>query len=550
MNDTSQAATDRQARDAALAAVAQWAVEPTSLVTYHSEGRLLVISPRARVQGVTANMPDTLQWALLVTDPDPAEDLRASLHPPGGIFQARGLTPALKGHLGAFALTLEGGGESVPLAPWGEEGAIDLVLDLGATPLLNFAVPPFGYYAPRDEAALAAALAELPEMVGEFDKPKYFSYDPDICAFGRSGLAGCRRCLDTCPTGALTALVERIAIDPYYCQGGGSCASACPTGAITYRYPRPADTLDRLRLLLRHYREAGGLDPRVLFCDGAGREALAEVELPGHVLPLELEEIGAAGPELWLNALAYGARRVLLLAPPDLPPQVFTALENQREVVAAALAGLGLPEGVVAWTDPAGFSHAAHEAAVTPEYWLASAHAGSDDKRRSLLTALDWLAAQADMTSGETPLPLHAPFGEVIVDRDACTLCMACVSVCPAKALFDGGDLPRLDFLEANCVQCGLCETACPENAITRRQRLWWDKAPRDRRRTLNEEPPFHCISCGVPFATRSVIERMTAKLEGHRMFQDPEAKRRLQMCGDCRVKDMFKADLNPLITR
>ena len=33
----------------------------------------------------------------------------------------------------------------------------------------------------------------------------------------------------------------------------------------------------------------------------------------------------------------------------------------------------------------------------------------------------------------------------------------------------------------------------------------------------------------------------MTDKLSAHWMFQKPEAVLRLQMCEDCRVKDMFK---------
>ena len=37
----------------------------------------------------------------------------------------------------------------------------------------------------------------------------------------------------------------------------------------------------------------------------------------------------------------------------------------------------------------------------------------------------------------------------------------------------------------------------------------------------------------------RHVIERMMDKLKDHRMFQG-DAARRLEMCEDCRVKDMF----------
>ena len=57
----------------------------------------------------------------------------------------------------------------------------------------------------------------------------------------------------------------------------------------------------------------------------------------------------------------------------------------------------------------------------------------------------------------------------------------------------------------------------------------------------LHQEPPFCCVSCGKPFATRSVIDRMLTRLEGHWMFEDERAKRRLMMCEDCRVVDAIQ---------
>jgi len=142
-------------------------------------------------------------------------------------------------------------------------------------------------------------------------------------------------------------------------------------------------------------------------------------------------------------------------------------------------------------------------------------------------------------------MPAGAPFGEIKVDKDACTLCMSCVSVCPAAAVQAGGDLPQLKFVEWNCVQCGLCETACPEDAISLNPRLIFDTEARQSTRILHEEQPFCCIVCGKPFATQSVLDRMVKKLEGHWMFQSEEAMRRLQMCDTCRVKDMFQAERN-----
>ena len=122
---------------------------------------------------------------------------------------------------------------------------------------------------------------------------------------------------------------------------------------------------------------------------------------------------------------------------------------------------------------------------------------------------------------------------------------MACVSVCPASALQAGGDEPRLSFIEMNCVQCGLCERACPESCITRTRRYLFDRESRRRPRTLNEDQPFRCVSCGKVFGTTSVVMRMQQRLAGHSMFQAPGALARLQMCEDCRVKDMFRSEAN-----
>jgi len=59
----------------------------------------------------------------------------------------------------------------------------------------------------------------------------------------------------------------------------------------------------------------------------------------------------------------------------------------------------------------------------------------------------------------------------------------------------------------------------------------------------MHQEAPFHCVSCGKPFATQKMMTRMTEKLQGHWMFQSSDALRRVQMCGDCRVRDMFNAE-------
>ena len=65
----------------------------------------------------------------------------------------------------------------------------------------------------------------------------------ELCAHSRSRRTGCTRCLDLCPTGAITPAGDHVAIDPYVCAGCGACAGVCPTGAAAYASPgreRPA----------------------------------------------------------------------------------------------------------------------------------------------------------------------------------------------------------------------------------------------------------------------------------------------------------------------
>jgi ferredoxin len=107
--------------------------------------------------------------------------------------------------------------------------------------------------------------------------------------------------------------------------------------------------------------------------------------------------------------------------------------------------------------------------------------------------------------------------------------------------------MPQLKLIEKNCVQCGLCATTCPENAITLVPRLLLTPE-RKQPRVLNESQPYHCIRCAKPFGTLMAIESMLGKLAGHAMFQGAAADR-LKMCGDCRVVDLYSANNEIKIT-
>jgi len=509
------------ARAGALGAMEQVSVGVTGLVEFQAGGDVLVIGG-ADAPAVAASLPPPLTPRVLSLDGSQTTDIP--------VIRAEGRSISIRGHLGSFVISLEGSGQVIEA---------DTVLDLSPVPLVSAALKPPGYvFSPgAGPAEVQAALAQLSELTGTFDKPQFFDYAPDRCAHSRNGITACTRCIDACPAQAITSHGDGVEIDPYLCQGGGICASVCPSGAIRYTYPHPGDLGKRIRTLLKEYLAHGGLDPVVLLHTD-GRLSQGLLESSSNLLPVEVEELASVGPEIWLSSLAFGARRVLLTDYRSEPDQVRAGINSQLELVWEILSGMGYPAGAVSVAGEE-ISVESRDQGMPPI--KPAVHAMMEDKRGSFYLALDHLHKEAGKSRAMVELPAGAPFGAAFVEAKACTLCMACVSACPGNALQDGRGEPKLGFVEANCIQCGLCTRVCPENAIWITPRLVFDRDARNRQKLLHEEEPFCCVTCGKPFATRSVIDRVQSRLAGHWMYADDRSRRRLMMCEDCRVVDVVQ---------
>jgi len=426
----------------------------------------------------------------------------------------------------------------------------DMVLDFSSQPLMRAPQPPQGYLAPRsDPLEQALAAAQLAQLVGEFEKPRFFAYKERICAHSRSGKIGCNKCLEVCSTQAISADGDHVKVDPHLCMGCGGCATVCPSGALTHVYPGVPDLGARLKRLLAVYAQAGGRDACLLL-HGAGesRGLIAKLArrgrgLPARVIPLEIHHPASIGMDLLLAALAYGASQVAVLATPRQGEEYGGATKKQMDFAQTLVGALGYAGAHFHFlaTDDAS-SLEKDVWALVPAAGVAKPAAYNlfPEKRATLEFALDHLAKLAPSPREQIALGAGAPFGEVLVNKETCTLCMACVGACPESALVDGRDRPMLKFIERNCVQCGLCEKTCPENAIALAPRLLLSARAKEEV-VLNEAEPFNCVRCGKPFGTRQMVDSMLGKLSGHSMFAGSGSLRRLQMCADCRVVDMME---------
>ena len=425
-------------------------------------------------------------------------------------------------------------------------GRFDAVLDLSESRWFRQHQPPQGYFAPgHDPLAQAKAAAELALAVGEFEKPTYFAYKASICAHSRSEKTGCTQCVDVCSTRAIRPDGDHVAVEPHLCLGCGACTTVCPSGAIAYRYPSAADLGLRMRTLLGTYERAGGRDAALLLHAQDAEIVIEDLAragrgLPARVIPLEVHHVASVGIDLWLAALAWGASGVAVLATGDEAPEYHDALRFQMGIAQAIANGLGYQGEHFRLIDARAddVDHALWQWPVALPPRVAATFAATNDKRRTLASAFDHLAAHAPVPQARIPLPAGAPFGTLAIDRDRCTMCLACVGACPESALLDHPEAPKLRFIETNCVQCGLCAKTCPERAITLVPQL--DLTPEAKApRVLNEAKVFACIRCGKPMGTEKLVLAMVERLSAHSMFAGGDGIERLKMCADCRVVDL-----------
>jgi ferredoxin len=565
IRETAGWSKDAAAAGPKIAALIAAGAEPTpdfAFVNLESEGVTLIYGRDERAIEAAELLKEHLDLTVLIKPPANVAPARVTEFP-----VVKGQIRAAKGYLGAFELTVDCYAKPLPSSRGAltfgptRSGAVskcDVLIDLsGDAPLFPAFDLRDGYLRadPGDPAAVLRAVLKARDLTGSFDKPRYIKFTADLCAHSRSKIVGCRRCLDLCPTGAIMPDGDHVSISAQICAGCGQCASACPTGAVAYALPPTDALLRRLRALLGAYRAADGKQPIVLIHDEEHGSALIDAiarfgdGLPANVLPVHVNEVTQAGLEIIAAAFAYGASAVRFLLRAK-PRHDVGGLAKTIALAEPILAGIGFSGARVAaieTDDPDALGAMLRAIAPMDGAVKPATFAPIGAKREVLRLALREMHAAAAAPVDIIALPEGAPFGSVEVNVEGCTLCLACVSVCPTGALADDPERPTLRFAEDACVQCGLCKATCPEKVISLKPQLDF-RAATAMSRVIKQEAPFECIRCGKPFGVKSSVERVVAKLEGkHWMYKDSKARLdAIKMCEDCRVAVMAEQQFDP----
>ncbi|MDP4548137.1 4Fe-4S binding protein [Marinobacter sp. MDS2] len=536
------------AKQAALVAAAQLAPPIAPAKSIQSSGVCCIIGPTEQALRMAELVKDELGVTCIVNDAGPVQ------LPSAAYDVAKGQLASAYGALGNFKLeftqlqTLNPAGRGAPNYSDVKASArseCDVLIDLrGGAPAFPSHQKRNGYFwaDPNKAGELERIALTARERVGEFEKTVYFRLEESLCAHSRANKPGCTRCLDVCPTEAIFSAGDHVQIDSDICAGCGSCAAVCPTSAISMT-ESPFEALTKaLEVMAKVYREHTHESPRLLFHTlGAGTEAIAYLArydngLADDLISLGLDHTDRIGHAEIMAAFGAGYAEVLILADNERDRRAVAA---EVELAQAMLKGTHNSPSRVRVIEPIELCNPGDNAGRVSEPVLLVG--GRRDITRVAV------AAMADKIEAPIPLSAGAPYGAINIDSDKCTLCLACVSLCPTGALGDHPDRPEVQFTENACVQCGVCDSTCPETAITLVPQLDLSKDALSAR-PLHGEEPYECISCGTPFGVASTINRIIEKLENqHWMYKNSDNVQLIRMCDNCRVKAQFHSDQAPM---
>jgi ferredoxin len=412
-----------------------------------------------------------------------------------------------------------------------------------------------GYHVLRSPGPgdLDAAAWAVMSLMGEFRKPVHVLYDAETCAGGHAGHESCGACIRVCPYTAIRRNPEyplRVTVDAHACEGCGACVAACPTSSLTFTDPTPGQLQRRIRALLDPV--AGGPARPLLLAFHCPEQGAAALEAagrgrwpyPASVLPLPMACLRHVSEADILAAFRFGAAGVALLGCEACPHGERGALQERLDLVRTVLEAFGLDgrrlelitgEARTIMDQVEDFAGALGPSPVVPdggEGPVAGSH------REAIALALRALMAGTGREPGPTPVAPGAPFATPLVRAEGCTLCRSCVNVCPTHAFRYQDDARTLELRRIACVNCGLCEAACPESVISFRSEVDLSRSALDYQVLVRDEP-LRCSKCNTPFATRRAVETIEAKVLAMADLGETFAGVRrslLRMCPNCRA--------------
>ncbi|MBN1761622.1 MAG: 4Fe-4S binding protein [Methanomicrobia archaeon] len=413
----------------------------------------------------------------------------------------------------------------------------------------------FGIYKADDYEDALKKAQDLVSNLGEIGVEKYLEVDLKRCASGRSELMGCEYCLP-CPYEAITREGVKMVFSAVRCRGCGLCASLCPLSVPQLRdYPNQL-LYSQIESLLSEDLRSNVL----LFADMENVEKLTAVgrkklRYPA-VVPLFVPSVEMVSEAHILSALERGADGVILWACEDGHHEHHEQIESAVTFAQKTLSAFGLGDRVLL-LDDAPFAAEDFAKKVTdfvtklspsPIRKKKPVEIDFTEPKRAILRAL---MQSLRMKAGVHPTLREEntsyPFADVAINSN-CTLCNACVTMCPTNALSKAEN--KIDFVYGDCIACGMCQQACPEEAIALKRVLDFSQLVDEGSKKLVEVEFVACAGCGELFMPKSAFERMKQILKAGKGEGELNVEERLDLlkyCQKCRPVRAVEVSLQKL---
>lgn len=338
------------------------------------------------------------------------------------------------------------------------------------------------------------------------------------CIRMRHRQSECRICVDVCPEDAITLdsgprVSER-------CSRCGLCQTACPTEVFQGEFHSDQHLLARIGPLLRSEPRAAGGQPLFVHC----REAE-----PQHRESVAVPCLGSVTENFLFGAVALGANPLTLVRGDcdSCRLRAGEALFAKALEAYLALASVVESDSSVLKTEQRQRSDQALSArrkffsrvtgrgnhadfdwpapgtdALVPTRSASEPGAGPTPGRtllQTLLRGVSW--------SPKTSLRYDAglPWASLRIDQSDCATCGTCVNLCPTGAITRRIENDRLShhFRSALCVNCRLCEKACPQQVISFESEFDARDLVREEARAITAIGLHPCEICGETLPER-----------------------------------------------
>ncbi|EAL3919607.1 4Fe-4S dicluster domain-containing protein [Campylobacter upsaliensis] len=355
----------------------------------------------------------------------------------------------------------------------------------------------------------------------------FITYNSSVCQYHKRRSEHCAKCAEICPTTAILKddeerILEFSQID---CLGCGGCVSVCPSGSLDYA-PMNRDSFFKMldfvegskiciipkKMPLEHLnlRLGEGVLPFMI----EGEKWLSNLHF------LSLLQASGANLVFYTDFVSRGSAEAI-----GLLNAVFERKFGKKAIFVAsdekelenALTKLEFIEGL-------NFSFHNHTLTNRENFAVRLRHLIADENL-GVVESGEWLR-----------------YGDLRLNVDTCTLCLACVGACNVGALVADSKENALKFNPSLCTTCGYCEASCAEKDTLKLERsgLRLEKSYFDFR-TLTKDELFACVECGKEFATKKAVEKIASLMRDK--FANDEAKlKSLYCCAECKAKVMLGA--------